>query len=121
MTTAAVVSKSINEKGIFVATLVVLDVAGVIGVEEIDDICIQHKRSAGAGSDTLAVTGSCDGMTYAAVTGKTQAATGGDTALSALTNAGGINQLRQKPRFLKFASSGTTDTWTITVTGRTRR
>lgn len=121
MTTAAVVSKSINDKGVFVATLVVLDAAGTIGVEEIDDICIHHRRSAGAGSDTLAVTGSNDGSNFAPVTGKTQAATGGDTALSALTNTAAINQLRQKPRFLKFASSGTTDTWTIVVTGRTRR
>lgn len=94
------------------------------------DVTIQTRRSAGAGSDTLAVTGSNDGTNFAAVTSTQQGAItiaegegggGGDTALSALGASAAVHTIRQKVEYLRFTSSGTTDTFEIVVSGvRTR-
>ena len=118
---------NVNEKGVFVATLTTNNSTTPVTVDvgHLREVTIQTRRSAGEGSDTLAVTGSNDGTNFAAVTSQTQAAVsegdgGGDTALSALDASTAVHTIRQKVRFLRFTSSGSTDTFTIVVAGTTR-
>ena len=118
--TATVQETPTNNKRQYVAVVTTnnsADVA-VVNVDGLAEVTITVRRSAGAGSDTLAVTGGSDGTNFGAVVSTTQVATGGDTALTAVTSAATVNHaIRQKVRFLKFTSSGTTDTWEIIVTG----
>jgi hypothetical protein len=121
----ATVSKTVNDRGQFIATLTTNSslTPATVGVDGLREVTIQTRRSAGAGSDTLAVTGSNDGTNFAAVTSTTQVLAtgdGGDVALSALSASAAVHTIRQKPRFLRFTSSGTTDTFEIIVTGTTR-
>lgn len=115
---AATVSQVINDKGQFVATLTTNNsgTPATVCIDGLRDVCIQTRRSAGAGADTLAVTGSNDGTNFAAVV----AAASTDVALSAVSASQVNHNIRQKVRYLRFTTSGTTDTYTIVVTGTTR-
>lgn len=118
---AATVSASYNDKGVFRAIVTVLTTAtpGTVYVGHLRNATIQTRRSAGAGADTLAVTGSNDGSNFAAVTSTTQVA-GADVALSALTATAAVNSIRQNVEYLRFTVSGNTDTFEIIVSGTTR-
>lgn len=116
---AGTVQSSVNDKGVqrIVISLQTAASALSVYVGHLRGVTLQCSRGAG-NSDTLAVTGSNDNLTFAAVTGTTQAATGGDTALTALTAA--IHNIRQHVEYLKFTPSGNTDTFTIILSGTTR-
>ena len=114
----ATVSEYVGNKGEQIAVISTnnsSDVA-VINVDGLEEVTFTSRRSAGAGSDTLAVTGGADGTNFGAVTSKTQVA-GADVALTAVTATLVSHTLRQKVRFLKFTTSGTTDTFEIYVYG----
>lgn len=115
---AATVSQEINDNGVQVTTITLdsnSDQAG-IDVSKLRDVSIQVVRT--GSTDSIAVTGSLDGTNYVAVTSTTQAA-GADTALTAVTD--GVHTIRQKVRFLQFATDGATDSFVITVSGLMRR
>lgn len=119
----ATVYGSVGNDGVFRATLTTNNstTPATVYVGGLRDVTIQTRRSAGAGSDTLAVTGSNDGTNFAAVTSTQQGGGGGDTALSALGASAVVHTIRQKVEYLRFTSSGTTDTFEIVVSGvRTR-
>lgn len=115
---AATVSQEINDNGVQVTTITLdgdSDQADV-DVSRLENASIQIVRT--GSTDNIVVTGSLDGTNYVAVTSTTQAA-GADTALTAVT--AGVHTIRQKVRFLQFATSGATDSFVITVSGLMRR
>lgn len=118
---AATVSQSVNDKGVFRAVCTVLTTAtpATVYVGHLRDVTIQTKRSAGAGADTLAVTGSNDGTNFIAVT-STKQNTGDDTSLATLPATTSVETIRQKCEYLRFTVSGNTDTFSIIVSGQTR-
>lgn len=118
---ASTVSQSVNDKGVFRAVCSVNGSAtpATVYVGHLKNVTIATRRSAGAGADTLAVTGSGDGTNFAAVTSTTQVA-GADTALSALTASAAMNSIRQNVEYLRFTPSGNTDTFAVIVSGPTR-
>lgn len=112
---ASTVQAEVSNQGVKKISVVVTTAASavVVYVGDLRQISVQVHRGAGS-SDTLAITGSNDGTTYAAVVGEAST----DVALTAVTAA--INNIRQRVAYLKFTPSGNTDTFTITISGQTR-
>jgi hypothetical protein len=112
---ASTVAASVNNQGVKTITITVNTAASALAVYvgDLRQISVQVHRGAGS-ADTMAITGSNDGTTYAAVVGEAST----DVALTAVTAA--INNIRQRVAYLKFTPSGNTDTFTIVISGQTR-
>ena len=116
---AATVSASINNKGLFIGSVVTtVGTNGDLYVDNLREVTVAVRRTAGS-TDTFSVQGSEDGTNFFALTSQTQVATGGDTALTGITTVQ-IHTLRQKVRVVRLVSSGTTDPGEMIVTAATR-
>lgn len=118
---ASTKSVSFNDKGVYrgVGSLNGNATPLTFYVGHLRSVTIAVIRTAGAGADTVAVTGSNDGTNFGAVT-STKQNTGDDTALSALPATLTLETIRQGVEYLKFTVSGNTDTFSVIVSGATR-
>lgn len=116
---AATVSQSITNKGTFTATVTttVGTVGGPVEVGNLREVTVTVRRTGGA-ADTFSVEGSSDGVNFGAITSQTQVA-GADAVLTGISTIQ-THTIRQKVRFIRLVSSGTTDPGEMVVTGTTR-